>query len=319
MQLRKAQEAAMNLLLQNSHSAVSMVTKAFEALGSHQRRRRILETVIWPVFDKPALPAEDGQGMPGFVYQFQVPVVVTLAKDQLNVTNVINPVGLDVDSIGQALVDSQAFGDVSMLACWPSLYRREDFYAYGPLQLAQMMVDLFRDGEADVIQPLPIILDPEIAHARTVTLHLWLGARVGAGSTSLLTREPLEPEIQASVRDTVKRFLQAQNIQVDDVMVLEPQHMVEGYFTGSPAWQCEVETTLRLACAEFDVGSVRLQLPSPGFFEILSADRSIVFPATMSVVPRQTLKEDFSRCIESQGLKLEGAVAPAIPVSGMMH
>lgn len=317
-EVRRAQEVALGALVRSSRNASASIVEAFEALGTHQRRRRILELILWPVLDKPALPSE-GIALPDFVWQFQVPVVVTLSPECLSKTTVLNPLGLDVDEVGAALVDSDSLRGVSMLACWPSLYRREDFYAYGPLQLAQRMVELFRGGEADVVQPLPLILDPEIPHARVVTLHLWVGARVPVGATELLSREPLGADASERIGNAVQSYLNAQGIGTEAVSVQEPQHMAEGYFLSSPAWQCELVTSLKLAAQQFETGEVRLQLPVPGYFELLAQDRSILVPATAAAQPRLGLKADIAMAVEASGLKLAGSFSPTIPVSGMTH
>lgn len=244
---------------------LSALDDEFARGHSNIRRLRTIEFCSAVLFDKPSLPASDS-GRHEFLWIFAVPFTVTFTPEALgNAANSLNKT-VDASAILSELENSGYFNQSGALRASSALFKREDLQALGP----RTITDLFLKSEIarhDYVQPIPLVLDPELDAYRTVTLFMLTACRLPAGQLSVFNREiPWPREFLEAV---VGASLNSQGMTVESVKSGMPRSLSDLLFRcHGPAAQ-ELLSNLENSLKAYGPVPVSIQFETPGYAEIV--------------------------------------------------
>jgi len=237
---------------------------AFAACSTDIRRRRLLEFCLAPVFDKPPLPcAEGAEGE--FLWLFAIPFVVTFRPEALKTPILFRDEAVDAGAILSELQETGYMNREGALRASVRLFKREDLQVLGPPKLAGLFVhaELHKD---DILEPLPLMFDPEMDAYRSVTLFLLAASRLPLGEHRLF--QPAVPWPADTMGRVVQASLAAQGLAVESVESLPPQSIPEMLMRFSGAGARELRANLLNAKNEYAGVEVIVRTAVEGYAEV---------------------------------------------------
>lgn len=292
---------------------------AVTALRNAPRQRKALELCAWPLFDKPALPRE--QGAPDqFLWLFTVPVLVQMPLPCPDVV-VLPGDFLRTDLLIQALECANCLNPAAVVSGLTSLFSREDLQALGPVGLAQTFLEAESVEEPCLPEPLPLILDPEIESARVVVLHVLLAARLPVGQHHLFEPEAEWPlvELETCVLDAFA----AEGIPVDRVTCLPGCSMTEAQYRCAGPAVHEIARWISLGKLHYGLATAYLSIPAPGIAELVgvtpNGEELLLAPSFAFIEPVGALSSACRELCTRAGVDFTGAYVSALPTSEALH
>ncbi|KWU24774.1 hypothetical protein [Burkholderia cenocepacia] len=248
----------------NSDLAHAEVAQSLAACSTDIRRRRLLEFCLSPIFDKAPLPAAETADNE-FLWIFAIPFVVTFSPEALRNPVVFSNQVVDAGAILGELQETGYMNSEGSLRSSVRLFKREDLQVLGPPKLAKLFVHA-EVNQADVMEPLPLMLDPEMDAYRSVTLFMLAASRMPMGESRLYDRAVDWPA-QTMAR-VVEASLQAQNIAVESVKSLPPHSIPEMLMRFSGPAAHELRANLENAKQEYPGVGVVVRTAIDGYAEV---------------------------------------------------
>lgn len=297
---------------------VAALDEAFNQTVGAFRRRRVLEMCVWPVYDKPAIPA--AKGTEEFLWMFCLPFVVQFSQATAAAPVFVPDALFDGGAVLRAASCEAWFNPEARLSGFPTLLTREDLHLFGPRNLATLFVQA-ETGQDAPLQPLPLLLDAEIESARVTTFYMLAAARLPVGETTLLQQHGEWPA-QALERYVMAGFAE-HGIETERVTSLAPCSMAEALLRSTRVGACEVRAVLELAKVHYGITEVAVQYPLEGMAELVGtagAEQSYVLCAPFAFIePSAELQGCLSKVCQQLGLGFKGGFATAIPAGTMFH
>ena len=237
---------------------------AFSACNTDIRRRRLLEFCLSPIYDKPPLPSSSTTENE-FLWLFAIPFVVTFSPEALKHPVLFSNQVVDAGAILTELAETGYMNCEGSLRSTARLFKREDLQVLGPRKLAGLFVHAEMTQD-DVMEPLPLMLDPDMDAYRSVTLFMLAASRLPMGETRLYNQPDSWPaETMARV---IQASLAAQDIDVESVVSLPPHSLPEMLLRFSGPAAHELRANLENAKKEYEGVQVVVRTTINGYAEI---------------------------------------------------
>jgi hypothetical protein len=300
-----------------------LVEKALEESRGDLRRQRTLEFCASAIYDKIPLPLEEG-GFPEFLWLFAVPFTVTFAPEALS----------QHLSFKSQIIDAQALiGELDAIGyCNPhgilrastKLFKREDLQVMGPRKLARLVLQAEQTGE-DRLEPLPLMLDPELDAYRSVTMFMLVSCRLPVGTSSMFNRSVGWPA------ETFARVVQAsmvsQGVKVESVVSHIPHTITEMHLRCNGPAVLELQANLSNSLEAYGKVEVSVRFDASGYAEIVGKlpeggeDEHVILipPFTYFEADSEVVRVVENMC-EDLGLPFAGGVfSSRHAVAGALH
>lgn len=320
--VREGFESLYAKLLSSGHKKkwASALDAAFSQTMGSFREHRVLELCAWPIFDKPALPAQDKGDFPEFLWMFCIPFVVQFAQHETAAPLNLPENLFDGQAVLRKLSQGTWFNPQAMLAGFPVLLSREDLHLTGPSSLASLFVEAELGGPV-VLRGLPHIFDEEIESGRVATFYMVASARMQCGESRLMLREGAWPA------EKLEQMLMAgfakNGIDVEQVRSLPACSMAEALFRCTPAGEAELRLVLELAKAHYGVKEVLVRYPLAGMAELTGLDQDgeglLLCSPFAFIEPKRVLQDCIGQACLAQGLTFTGGFSTATQSSSMIH
>jgi hypothetical protein len=318
--VREGFETLHTLLTTEGPKPTQQLYRELDALcASRPRYRQVLELCAWPIFDKPALPLEQGQP-DAFLWLFALPFTVRLGVESLSAPFLLDGEVFNPEKVLDILADSGVCGPQNRpLRALSSLYRRDDFQFYGPPQLCEAFVSCEQGDSTAIPRPLPVVLDAEIESCRTLTFYILCAARLPRDrEVQLLDRSQgwaMGSDLAQEVYDGLTRF----GLTVEHVESHLPQALGETLFRCVGPGRVELEANLAEARRLYGAMDVSLRYPMTGFAELIARLPDGVeielIPAFSFLEPPQEIRRQIAKLCKTLDLGYLGAFKPAVEAS----
>lgn len=322
-EIRAGVEALHSFLTAPSHkstgSAQVLLEAAIATQHSRPRYRRALELCAWPLYDKVALPPEDGQA-PEVLRLFCLPVLLQFAHPAPDLV-VIPSDAVPTDQLVDCLEHAKCLAEDAMVAGLTSLFSREDLQAIGPVGLASSFLAAETGDDGYLPEPLPLVFDPEIESSRAVVVHILLAARVPLAFPDIFSANPNWPLDALSV--VVSDALLSAGVAVESATCLPPSTLSETLYRCTGPGMAEMDAWVRLGKQHYGLESVYLSVQAPGLAELVgvtAAQEELLLAPTLSFVePEEALAQACAVVCNMNGVAFKGTHGTALQTSEALH
>lgn len=309
------------LLVTSSSPALEDFKSALVDVSMPPRGKQILQAAAWPIFDKPALPAEQPHGTQEFLWLFALPLLVKVKDSQLS-----SPVCLDGISAGrpylEALLGSGRLNSRGTISILPSFFTRDDIQRLGPIALGRAAIASQFETVGDDTKAGSVHFDEEIECARTVTLYLVGAARLPAGELRVIQPGSWPAD---TFEHLTKNALTKAGIGVEAVKSFPPCTMAETLFKCTKIGYLEIRESLADARERYAVSSISLEFPAAGWAEVQGHSSEMgdgplmLIPPFPFIEPPPELEKCVRTCCEELSVEFTGAYQVAGPTSSVLQ
>lgn len=280
--------------------------EAFGMTRADPAVRLALEFCALPIYEKPMVPAADGQPAE-FLWIFALPVVVQFPEEVCQEGPYVwGDAPLPAEELLQVLNSSERFESSARLRMFTNLYTRADIFAWGPEHTALHVLNAeLADTECPF--PLPVQFSPELSSYRSVMFIALCAARMPAGSKSLFRTKSERADLD-QLEQLIGARLQELNIPVEAVTVAPPCPLTSSCFVSTPAFLQQVSDVCVAANRTWDLQTAYVKFPMPGYVELAATladgNEVVLMPAELCCEPRREVATTLERVMKDAGLPL---------------
>lgn len=288
---------------------VLALREAFTRTKTDPAVRMALEMCAMPIYEKPILPAVVGTE-PEFLWIFTLPIVIRFPQELCNEGPMVWPGNpLPAEEILAILGKSDRFDPRASLRMFTKLYTRSDILAWGPENLALNVLNA-EVSDADCPVPLPVQFSQELSGYRSVMFLGLCAARVPVGVKALIRAQPSRDDLD-HIEELIANQLQLLNIPFEDITVASPCPVTSSCFVSNPAFLQQVQDICLGSKDIWDLRSVYVKFPMPGYVEIVGrlpdGNEVTLMPAELCCEPRKEVSATLERVLQEAGLPVTGS------------